>query len=141
MKIQFIFKFSNRISIEIWKSIFICCVVGSPIFFVWGLMCLRFDVSGVWRVWSLTCLRFEVSGVVNGTILSFFFCIVSVLCIFFSILYQSKARYFEALNFIMFEQLQGVSKLYQVYCLEVRLLSYFGYYVELLVKIWYNYIW
>ena len=67
MKIRFIFKFSSRILIEIWKGIFICCVVGSPIFFVWGMMCLRFEVSGFWCVWGLTCLGFDVSGVVNGT--------------------------------------------------------------------------
>ena len=39
----------------LWKGIFICFVVGSPVFFVWGLMCLKFDaswfcLSRVWRV-------------------------------------------------------------------------------------------
>ena len=34
-------------------------------------MCLRFDVSGVWRVWGLRCLRFDVSGVVTGTFTSY----------------------------------------------------------------------
>ena len=68
MKIQFIFKFSNRILIKLWKGIIICCLAGSLIFFVWD-----FDVPLVWCVWGLICLGFDVSGVVNGNIWIFFY--------------------------------------------------------------------
>ena len=32
---------------------------------VWGLMCLRFDVSGVWCVWGLTCLGLWMAPYTN----------------------------------------------------------------------------
>ena len=40
---------------------------------VWGLMCLRFDVSGVWCVWGLTCLGLWMApkGFVNPSVISF----------------------------------------------------------------------
>ena len=49
------------------KGIFICCVVDSPIFFVWGLTRC---VLGL-KCPGYVCPGFDVSGVVNGTIPSY----------------------------------------------------------------------